>query len=159
MHSHPRERIERARQHRGCAFTGVAMRNSVEAVATNPILLINPLGQGIAIGSRRHRLVEGGVEDGNVRDLGKQPLGLTNSHETPSIVNWSERNLYFDGPGNVVIDSSGFGESLAAVDDAVADRIGCEGRELAPRFRPGGLRIANAFDRSDCDFKVAFSLE
>ena len=159
MHSHPRERIDRVGQHRGCAFAGVAVRASVEAVATNPIFLIEPLGKGVAIGRRWHRLVEGGIEDGDVRDLREELLCFTNSQETPSIVNGSERNLCLDGLGNVVIDAGGFGESLAAVDDAVADRIGREVRECSARFRPGGLRIAYALDRSDCDFDVAFGLE
>ena len=131
----------------------------MEAVATNSVFLIEPLGQGVAIGRRRHRLVEGGVEASDVRDLREELLCFTNPQQTPSIVNRSERDLCLDGLGNVVIDAGGFGEPLAAVNDAVTDRVGLEVRECAACLRPGGLRIAHALDRSGRDFDVALGLE
>ena len=103
--------------------------------------------------------MEGGVEDGDVRDLGKELLCFTNPQQTPSIVNRSERNLRLDALGNVVIDAGGLGESLAAVDDAVANRIGREVRKCAARFHPRGLRITHALDRSGRDLNVAVGLE
>ena len=131
----------------------------MEAVATNPIFLIEPAGQRVAVGRRRHRLVKGSIEDGDVGDLGEELLCFTNPQETPSIVSRSERNLRLDRPDDVVIDAGGVGEPLTAVDDAVADRIGLDIRECAPHFRPGRKRIAHTLDRSGRDFDVAFGLE
>ena len=49
--------------------------------------------------------------------------------------------------------------ALAAVDDAVTDRIERQVRECAARFRPSSLRIVHALDCSGRDFDVAVGLE
>ena len=51
------------------AAADVAVAGAVEAVATDLVLVVEAARDGVHVGLRRHRLVEGGVEDHHLRSL------------------------------------------------------------------------------------------
>ena len=50
------------------------MAGSMEAVATHAVLLVELIGEGIHVGVVGHGLMEGGVEDAHLRQVGQQCL-------------------------------------------------------------------------------------
>ena len=48
----------------------IAVAGAVEAVATDLVLIVEAARDGVHVGLRRHRLVEGGVKDHHLGSLG-----------------------------------------------------------------------------------------
>jgi hypothetical protein len=76
--------------------------------------------------------VEGSVEDGDMRDVGKRLARGRDRGERRLVVEGSERTQPLDCPDDVVVDRSRLDEPGTAVDDPVADRLGPD--EAVDRF-------------------------
>ena len=67
--------------------------------------------------------MEGGVEDGDLRRIGQEPLAEGDAREGGCVVERRERLEGCDACPHVCIDDDGLPEPIAAVDDAVCDRV------------------------------------
>ena len=82
------------------------------------------VGDSIHVGLAGHGLVEGGVENGDLRDLGAHdPAAGFDAGDVGGVVERGEGDAVLNGLHDVLVDENGGGEGLAAVDDAVADGI------------------------------------
>jgi len=129
----------------------VAVTRAVEPVATYAVLLVELVGQGIHIGVVGHGLVEGGVEDSHLRDVGQEGFHGVHALDVGRVV---ER-------GQVVAGGEGFHdfggeahrlvETLATVHHAMADGIqfietaehgiGATGQHLKDELYAGGVLL------------------
>jgi hypothetical protein len=113
---------ERALQHFGRFQRNVAVRGAVEAVATDPVLLVEVVGQAVQVGVGRQGLVEGGVEDGHVGHVRQLPHGLADAFHVDRVVQRRKDRQGFDVGNHRGGDDHGAGKLAAPMDDPVADR-------------------------------------
>ena len=97
----------------------VLMGGAVEPVAANPVLLVQLIGEAVEVGLRRHRVVEGSVEDRDLWRRGKEPPHRADPFQVQRIVQRSEGTEAFDLGHHIVRDECPFDESLAAMHDAM----------------------------------------
>jgi hypothetical protein len=93
----------------------------VEAVAPHPVLLVQRLRDGVAVGGARHGLVEGGVEDRHRGNPGEELAGHLNAVQVGRVMQGRERDHVPDRLGNAIVHAGRCVEALAPVDHAVAD--------------------------------------
>ena len=109
----------------------------MEAVASHAV----PFGQvgvdRVRVRRRCERLVERGVEDGDMRNVGERLLGSPDPFEVRRVVQRREVGEVFDVELDERRDDGGFEESLAAVHDAVADGDRGVGVECRPVLGEG----------------------
>ncbi len=98
-------------------------RQSVEAVPADSPVGSPALGKGVDGGLRGHGGVEGGVEDGDLRRIGQEPLAEGDAGERRCVVERRERLEGCDACPHLCVDDDGLPEPIAAVDDAVCDRV------------------------------------
>ena len=55
----------------GCAMQNIAVGGAVKSIATDAVSLIVLGGYGVAVGVVRHRLMEGGVKDSDLGQVGQ----------------------------------------------------------------------------------------
>ena len=108
---------------RKSAAARVTMRRAVEAVLPEAVLLVVLLADGVVAHVVGHRLVEGGVEDADVRDAGEDRLAGANAADVGGHVERAKRDERVELRERRVVDEGGFLEDLAAVQDAVADGV------------------------------------
>ena len=75
---------------------------------------------GVGVGVRRHRLVERGVEDRDLRHVGEELRRDLDALEVGRVVQRRQRDQVGDRGDHLVVDQHRLGEAVAAVDDAVA---------------------------------------
>ncbi len=97
------------------------VRRAVEAIASDGVL-----GRDVAIDRVRvcrlgHRLVERGVEDRDVRDVGEGSARGANASDVSRVVQRGQSGEQGDAPLNVVVDDRWRGELCAALHHAVAN--------------------------------------
>ena len=111
-------------------------REPVEAVPAHPPLLAPAARHRVGRRRGRDRGVERGVEHRHVGQGGEAPPGLVEVAQGEGVVQRGERPQVFEvGPPYRVVHHHRIAEPLAAVDDAVGDRIG--GRvDLVQRVQP-----------------------
>jgi hypothetical protein len=112
---------ERALEYFGRLQRNVAVRGAVEAVAADAILLVKVVGQAVEVGVGRQGLVEGGVEDGDMRQVRELLHGLADAVHIDRVVQWRKNRKGFDIGDDRRRDDHCAGELAAAMDDAVAD--------------------------------------
>ena len=95
----------------------------MEAVATDSVPLAPFAGHGIREGVRRQGLVEGGVEDRDLRGRGEGGAGGADPREVAGVVQRREGHEVLDRVDDGVVDDRGGAEEVAAVDDPVAHGI------------------------------------
>ena len=109
------------------------VRGAVEPVTPDPVLV--PPGRRDRVGVRRgrHRLVERGVEDGDLRHVREEPPRDPQTFEVGRVVQRRERDQLLDGGQHVVVHERRLREAVAAVDDAVARLRRCRPRRGTAR--------------------------
>ena len=101
----------------------IAVRSAVEAVAADFIVAVELVRQGIEEGALRHMLVESGIENDDLLQVGERFARGVNPGNVRRIVQRCEADAVHNLLAHIIIDQYRFGKILAAVDDAVADRL------------------------------------
>lgn len=114
-------------EERGGRLRDELVRRAVEAVAADAVLVGEIGGDRVRGRLRGDRVVEGRVEDRDVRDVGEGLLRGLDALEVRRVVQRGEVGEVLDVDLDEVGDERRLVEALAAVDDAVSDR---DGREL-----------------------------
>ena len=94
---------------------------AVGAVAADRVLVRDLAVEAVAGRLLGQVLEEGGVEDGDVGDVGEQSAGHFDALEVGRVVQRAQRHELLDPGHDVVVDEGGAGEVVPALDDAVAD--------------------------------------
>ena len=94
----------------------------VEAVAADAVLLEPLERHRVGVGDRRHRLVEGGVEDPDLQEPREEVLRDPDADEVRRVVERPEGDALLDLRDDFRRDRHGARELRAAVDDAVPHR-------------------------------------
>ena len=94
---------------------------AVEAVAANIVLGCHLIIDGIQRGCRRQGVEEGGIEDGNVRDIRQHLASHADAVQVSRVVQWSQRDEVLNHGLDLVHDELRLGEEASAVDDTVAN--------------------------------------
>ena len=105
-------------------FTGdIAMARAVEAVTADMIFLIEFVRKAVHEGFRRHGLMEGRIEDADLRYAGHNSLAGIDADDVRRIVKRSHGRAFFQGFHDFVRNERRSSEFFTAMDDAVADSI------------------------------------
>jgi hypothetical protein len=91
----------------------------------------------ICRGDLRHRGVEGGIEDGDVRNVRQRVPRVGQRLQRRSIVEGRELTQPVELVDDLVVDDDRLAEDRAAVDDPVRDRVG----RLECRDGPGLIAV------------------
>src|SRR5690554_780047 len=94
----------------------------MEAVAPHLVLLGDRRVDGVGVGIRRKRLVERGVEDGDVRQVGQRLPRGTDAEHVRRVVQRRQVGEFVDLTLDLVGDESRLGEARSPVHDPMADR-------------------------------------
>ena len=100
-----------------------AVRGAVGAVLTHVVLLDNVARQGVTPGVLGHVVVEGGVGDDDVADLGEHLAADLDDVGLGVVVQRGERGNLAHPAQRLVGDDLGLGEVPTALNDAVADAV------------------------------------
>jgi hypothetical protein len=101
----------------------IAVGRAVEAVPADAQLPVEGVGQPVDEGPRRDGLMEGRVEDRDLRGPRQERLAGVDALEVVGVVQRRELDAFADGRLDLFGDHHGFGEILAAVDDAVPEAV------------------------------------
>ena len=146
----------------------VVVTGAVHAIATDAVLGIHGVGQGIEIGTLRHALVKGGVEHRNIRQRRKRLLGGPDPDQVGRVVQRSQGDAGLDAGNHLLVDDHGASEFFAPMHDAMAYRekvfkwvrflgqdlvddetqcfvVGCTGPEIGSLFLCGRLPLDAGF--------------
>ena len=115
------QRSERTFQVLGRPLRDAAVGSPVEAVAAHVMLLVQIEGERVVIRAGRHRLVEGGVEHGDLGNVRHARPGDLDADDVRRVVEGSERDLLANRGDHLVVDQGRLREDLAAVNDAMPD--------------------------------------
>ena len=96
---------------------------AVEPIFAEAVFRVPLVGHGVEIGLGRHGLVEGGVEDGDLRRIGEEFLRDFDAHQVGRIVQRAEREEFADRVLDLGGHEHGGGVDLAAAEDAVSDAV------------------------------------
>ncbi|MNZ77008.1 hypothetical protein D3C78_955310 [compost metagenome] len=99
------------------------MAGAVEAVAAHAVFLVQEVRHGVAVGAIRHALVEGGVEDADLRQGREQVHGGVDAAQVGRVVQRGELDVGFDAGQGFFVEQGGGEEALAAMHHAVADAV------------------------------------
>ena len=97
----------------------------MEPVAAHVVLLVPLRGHGVPVGDRRHGLVEGGVEDRHLRQLGQLGAGGLDAGQVGRLVQRREVDQAAQGPST----------SSSTTTDAEKREPPCTTRWPTPRHR------------------------
>ena len=155
--------LRRGPGHAGVLVEHGAIREAVEAVAPDPVLRGQLVGDGVAGGVLGDRRMEGRIEDGDHRDARtERRLGGADAGEARGVVQRGQRFELLDRPQDLRVDQGRLRESLAAMDHAVADRVDpaaaqVDGGEPRGHAADGGVLVG---DRLACaELRPAFRVE
>ncbi len=79
---------------------------SVETVSPNSVFLVELVRQRVYEGFSGHSLMEGGVEDGHMRDIGQKVFRGFYSGQVWGIMQWRQGLELLDGLNHRVVDES-----------------------------------------------------
>ena len=108
-------------QHLGGPGAHEAVAGAVEAVAPHLVLVVPLLRDGVAVGDRRHRLVEGGVEDRDLHEAGQRVARGLDAEQVGRHVQRRQVDERVELGQGRVVDGDGGAEAAAAVHHPVAD--------------------------------------
>ena len=110
----------------------VVVAGAVSAVATDAVLFVELVRQGVQEGFFRHGLVERGIEYGHVlvSQRREYAASFTDTDQVSRVVQRCVRNGGFDAGDHVFADDNGRGEALATVNNTVTD-----GDQVLGQFR------------------------
>ena len=111
------------------AGADVAVAGAMETVAAHAMLLVELVGQGVHVGVVGHGLVEGGVEDAHLREVGQQGLNGVYAFDVGGVVERCQVVAGLEVTHHLGGEDDTLGELLAAVHHAVA--YGAELMEVA----------------------------
>ena len=123
-------------EHFGRTASHVAVARAVESVAADAELLVELVGQRVGVGDFGNRGVKGGVEAGDLRNVGQFVHGRPNAREVRRIVQRRQVGETLDRGDHFRRDQDRTGELLAAVDHAMPDRADLLGG-FQDSVRPG----------------------
>ena len=110
--------------HQLCAAAGnIAMRGAVEAVATDAVIFVVLIGNGVHVSLAGHGLVESGVEHCNHGNVAHNVAAGVDADDVCRVVQGSEGSALLERFHNCIVDAHGGSKLLAAVNDAVADSV------------------------------------
>ena len=118
------------------AVGDIHVAGAVEAVAAHAVFLVIFIIDAVDESLRRHGLMEGGVENHDIRELRQHGLDRENALQIGRVVQRREGHDFLDAFDNFRSHQHGLGELLAAVNDAVS---GC--RELVEALEDPVLGI------------------
>ena len=116
------------------AAGGVGVREAVEAEPAHPVALPPFARQRVGGRRRRERGVEGGVEARDLRHVRQRPRDGVDGRQRLRLVKRRERGQLAQRRQHLVVEPDGRAEALAAVHDAVPDRVRRLG-QLGERLR------------------------
>jgi len=150
------EFAERALEDFGRLQRNIAVRGTVEAVTADAVLLVKVVGQAVEVGVRRQRLVEGSVENGDLRHIRKELQGNADTGDVDRIMQRCEIRQFLDVGDHRRRDDHRAGEFVAAMDDAMADgtdlfRVESEGLAEQGRRFPDHLEQVGKLERGVVD--------
>ena len=96
---------------------------AVRAVAADAILLVVLVREAVHVRVSGHRLMEGGIEGHDLRDVRENGLHGVDAQQVRRVVERGEVAAEGDLLQDVVVHEDGTGEEVAALDDAVAHRL------------------------------------
>ena len=99
----------------------VAVRGAVETVTADFVVGVEFVRQRVEEGALRHMLVEGGIEDDDLFQVGEGLAGGVNTGDVRRVVQRGKADAVHNLVAHIVIHEDGFGEIFAAMHDAVAD--------------------------------------
>ena len=134
MRGNQMQLLDRPLQKSGRLFRNEVMARSMEAVAPRFVLLIEAVRDGIQIGSRRHRLMECGVEDRDMGDFRKLLHRSLDSDQVGGIVQGSQLAAVFDSLNHIRINPHAVFERLSSMHDAVTDADNFQAAHLMKDF-------------------------
>lgn len=110
-------------QHFRSFLSYVEVAGAVCTIATNAVVTVQAVRQGVQVGFFRHGLVERGVEHGNVfiRQFREGFQCLSDTDQVCWVMQWCKWHRIFDTLQDFVIDYGRRSELLAAVHNAVTD--------------------------------------
>ena len=115
--------LERLAEELGRGLRDELVRGAVEAVFPDAVLLVVLVGDRVEVGGRRHGVVEGRVEHGDVGHAREDALAGLDAAEVRRVVQRRQRGAFADDVLDLVGDHGRVVELLAAVHDAVADGL------------------------------------
>ena len=101
----------------------IAVARAVETVAADFVLVVQFAGQAVKIGGGWHRLVEGGVKDGDIWLARQHLYGFADAGQVGWIVEGRQLDIHFDGFEHSVVDNNRGSELFAPVHDSVPYRL------------------------------------
>ena len=99
----------------------VPVARAVGAVSADVVLVVPGLRDGVAMGHRRHRRVERGVEDRHVRDVGSCSRAASMPARLAGTCSGASSTTLTQGGEHPVVDDDRLGEPRAAVHHPVPD--------------------------------------
>ena len=120
-----------------------AVARAVGAVLADVQAVDDLLGQSVVVGLGRHVVVERGVRDDDVAQLGEHVAADLDDVGLGVVVEGSQRGDLADPAQGLVGDDGGLGEVPAALDHAVADAVdgGVHGLQDLKDVLDGGLVV------------------
>ena len=116
---------------------GPEMGLPVEPVAPDAVILVPLVGKGVDVRRFGHGLVEGGIEDGDLRHLRQEFLRGTDPGQVRRVVQRRKRRHLLDRLRYLLVDPDRPGELLPAVRDPVPHRADPAGVRDDPFLRIG----------------------
>lgn len=101
----------------------VRVRDAVEAVPSQSVLLGEFPGDGVGGGDARDRAVEGGIESGVDGNIGKSLLDGADGLQVGGVVERGQGGELLDGFEDRIVHEGRFREAIGAVDDATSDGV------------------------------------
>ena len=101
----------------------VAVRGAVETVTADFVVGVELVRQRVEIGALRHMLVESGIEDDDLFQIGEDFARSVNTGNVRRVVQRGEADAVHNLVAHIVIHEDGFGEIFAAMHDTVADGL------------------------------------
>ena len=111
------------------------------AVAADAVLVVIFIRKRIHVGVRRHRLVEGRIEGDDLRDRRQDRLDGMDAEQVGRVVERGEFRAVGDLVQHVLVHKGAAGEEIAALDDAVADRL-----DVLEGLQNAGLRVGEGVE-------------
>ena len=108
----------------------VRVAHTVEAIPANAVAGADGFGQRVLARPPGQRAVERGVEDRQVRDVGKRLSGSLQCRERGRIVQGRQAAEALESFRHSLVDECRASKALAAMNDPVHD---CSGREVTPQ--------------------------
>src|SRR6056297_1197105 len=99
----------------------IKMTGAMETVAAHAMLGIPFVGHRIGIGMFRHGLMESGIKNGNVWNLGENRLSRFNAGNIGRVVQWGKVLNLLDGIKDMIVNTDRTSEFFTAMNDPMAN--------------------------------------